>query len=327
MTTKEARNSMLQGLLYTFVFTLLLFAIPLVNPWLALFFILLLPAVPALQATKQNFPYVIFYAVLGIATIGMFSQALMLTAMCLYCIGLGLGWGFKNQIISSSSGEEVKPPHTADQILVPAFCGAIVGTLLLMLLMPVFTGSSLLENLESVFLTTSEAITEIPGVDMEIATQTQGYILQLLDNLRANLVYALCSLALFVTIVSYTLTRFVLVRLKTALPTLPAFSLWELPSRIIFILLLTLLPVMFSAENTSWPLVFCDSLNQLLLLLCAILGLAVVDFFLQQWRFPLFLRVALRPVIFFAPTMQSILLLIGMLDIGLDVRKLRRIVA
>ena len=328
MPSKDTSGVFIHGIGNTVIFAVLLTAMPFLPSGLALILLLLLPAIPALQAIRLRFTMALCFALLGISAISFISEGMMMAAIWLYCTGLGLGLGFKYQLSVAALDDEkrLRLPLTADQVLVPGFCGAMVGTFLLMLLIPGLTGSSMLLSIDTAFDAVAAQMWELPGVDPEIVTRSIEYIESARIIIQQNLVFLVSSLALFVTLLSYSLSRFVLRRIGTSLPDLPGFGYWELPSRIIIVLLITFMPTFMAKEIVSWPLVLLDSLNQLLLLLCALLGLAVVDFFMQRMRWPSWLRLLLRPVLYFTPTMSTVLILIGMLDISFDMRKLRRVV-
>jgi len=328
MTNKEAAGVMFTGMLYTVLFSLLLFAIPFLPAYVALLLLLLLPAIPAMQAIKLRFSTAVCFAILGISTISMLSEEMMMIAIWLYCTGLGLGWGFKKQLRLAAINAENQQhfPLTADQVLVPGFSGAMIGTLMLMMLIPGLTGTSIQVGLDNALDTMTVQMWELPGIEPDMLARIVANVESSRVIIQDNLVFMLCSISFFVTLLSYYLSRFLLHRLGTNLPNLPGFSYWELPSRLIMVLLVTFIPSLMAESSGIWPLVFINSLNQLILLLCALLGLSVIDFFLMQWRWPSWLRCLLRPVIYITPTMSTILILIGMLDISFDMRKLRRMV-
>jgi uncharacterized protein YybS (DUF2232 family) len=104
------------------------------------------------------------------------------------------------------------------------------------------------------------------------------------------------------------------------LPPLP-FWQWTVPEPLVFGLIAALLIKVLAPEN-HWSDIVADNLVVFFSVLYTFAGMTIVSYYFQRWRFPGMVRI-LGYVAILMLTYNSICLL-GVLDIWLDFRKLKR---
>jgi len=101
----------------------------------------------------------------------------------------------------------------------------------------------------------------------------------------------------------------------------PDFSLWALPEKLIWLVIISALCIM-----VPWQPLPKIGINGILLLavIYCFQGMSVTVFFMQKWRVPLLLRSFIYVMIIFQSFGTLALLFLGVADIWLDFRKLRQ---
>lgn len=101
----------------------------------------------------------------------------------------------------------------------------------------------------------------------------------------------------------------------------PRYRTWQLPERLVWLViagaLLALLPL---GSLKIWGINLLISLS----IVYCLQGLAVFSFFVHKWNVPLFLRSFLYVMIVFQSLGTILLLAVGLADVWLDLRKLKR---
>jgi len=316
---------LVEGLFFATLFVVILYLVQHVPPLISILALLVLPTIPAVYSLRQRFGVAVGFALCTISLLALFSETLMLMAIWLYFAGLGLGWGFRWQMVTGLRNNPTYDDllHKALEVVLPGFAGAMVGTATLVGLVPTLTGSPLASTLASSLEQTFSYIASFSQEGAQAAEAVRRLAL-LKEEIMANTLFYFCVGAMLVTFCSFMATRFLLLHSGMPLPFLPRYNLWTLPQRTMMVLMTTFLPLLFASENGGWHLFLLDSINQFILLLCILLGVAVQDFYLQRWRCPKWLRLVLRLLVMLMASLQTVALLLGMLDVGFDLRRLKR---
>ena len=326
MPARGSIHYMLEGLLYTVLFVVFLLLVLVIPPVMGMVVFIFLPAIPAVHIVRHRLFDALCFSVVAVAFLSTLSYHLMFLAILLYCTGLGLGLGFKDIAMSLSlekpdgNGKQVR----AYRVFLPGFAGAMVGLLLLTVMLPPVLETSIPILAEETLTASLAAASSLPNMTPEIQAELEQATASAIDMVTNNQLYMLSTTALFATFICFLAARVCMRRLRLPVHPQPNFANWWLPPRVITFIMLTFLPSIFMEETSNWFYVLSFSINQLLLLLCVLLGLAVLDHLLTGWRCPKPLRLLVRPLLLLTPPVQIALMLVGMLDVGFDIRRLRR---
>lgn len=328
MNRQDAVRRLVEGVLLSGCFAALLFSMAYLPMGLGLLFIIVLPVFPALQVYRHGFLTAVGFALVTVSALGLtYDASVMLMALFLYATGLGLGYGLKRQL--SIPNMAVGSGSASAEAYLAGLSGAMLGIMLIVILSPMISGTTLIASFEGAINHNIQSIQQLPA-DFGIVTEEQlnetiRAFQDMRDLFRQNLVLLLSCCALLVSFPAFLITRSLLPRAGVFVPPLPPFRTWQLPRAAMVVTMISFILMFFFEDGSGgWIETLISSINQIMLLLCVFEGIAVADFYLYQWRLPRVLRYLARPFLFMVPLLQSIFLLVGMIDLGFDLRRIRK---
>lgn len=226
--------------------------------------------------------------------------------------------------ITDSIGKRKK----SRDIIIPSSIIFFLSTIMVVIMLRGFSGISLIESLkESVKTYTDLQMTMIE--DMELTNIESFRFRESVDNLYNIVVSILPSffiiLSVIISYTNYYISTIILRRLGLGIRDNPRFSKFSLPRNFIIGSLFMFLVVYLLEKIETIPSDVVE-LNIIVLVvsLLFIQGLSVLNYLLVSLRFHIILRLILLGFTVFVSPLISLLVLVGVLDIIFDFRKLRR---
>ena len=128
--------------------------------------------------------------------------------------------------------------------------------------------------------------------------------------------------SLFIGFIAYYLVSSMGSRLTPRITAPVPFWRWMIPEPVVFGVVLGAGMVAFAPAGTLWEIVG-DNLLVLFGLVYAFAGLPILSFFFNKWRFPIVARV-LCYFLLFELTFVVVFCVLGVMDVWLDFRKLKK---
>jgi uncharacterized protein YybS (DUF2232 family) len=128
--------------------------------------------------------------------------------------------------------------------------------------------------------------------------------------------------SLFAGFLAYYLVSAIGSRITSRIGAPTPFWKWIIPDYLIFGLILGGMVKLLSPENT-WMEMVGDNLLVVFVFIYTFAGLTITSFYFRKWRFPVIARL-LTYALLFELTFNAVCVLLGVADIWLDFRKLKK---
>jgi hypothetical protein len=128
--------------------------------------------------------------------------------------------------------------------------------------------------------------------------------------------------SLFAGFLAYYLVSVIGSRITSRISLPIPFWQWVVPEHMIFGLILGGAVKLLVPENSGWAMVG-DNLLVLFMFIYTFAGLTITSFYFKKWRFPTIARL-LTYALLFELTFNAVCILLGIADIWLDFRKLKK---
>lgn len=161
-------------------------------------------------------------------------------------------------------------------------------------------------------------------VDAEGEQQLQEFTEQMVRLVPVFIPGSLMVWAMISTLITYLITRAVLIRLNYSVPPVPPFSHWRYPWYSLWGVIIGLVLVL---AGDQWGLTLLDNIGKNILYVFAfaffVLGLSVLSFFMKRWQIMPLVKVIIAIVaVLYLPFFGLGIMIMGMLDPVLNGRRL-----
>ncbi|MCL7747488.1 YybS family protein [Halalkalibacter alkaliphilus] len=166
---------------------------------------------------------------------------------------------------------------------------------------------------------------------MELAQSTLGSFGQTTDQLEQayelinNLVYLapvmIVGMGVTLALITKLLSYFLLKRLGHQVNPLPPFREWSFPKAFLWYYLIILILAMIGAEEGTTMFMVIWNLFPLLEIIIAVQGLAVIFYYFYQKKVTTVVPIVILVAAILLPPLLYIIRIIGIIDLGFDLRK------
>ncbi len=238
-------------------------------------------------------------------------QAVSLTAT-LGLVGVAFGFGIRNRF---------SPTKT----LLLGTVALLVTTVLSVSLSFLFLGVSPFQIQEEM-LEAVRAVSEMYerwGVDEEIVRQTRETLEASFSAFRLVFPAAFVAGALLNSLLNFSVLRMVLNRLGHNVNPLPAFAEWTLPKALLGLYAAGIIGLMLQEQHgIAWVNTIFVNVYLLGTLGLTVQGVATGYHFMTRYKWPKAAKVGVSVYVLFVPLLQTAAVILGMLDLLFDYRKL-----
>jgi len=168
------------------------------------------------------------------------------------------------------------------------------------------------------------------GANEEQVKSAEAFYKQTVEAVKGMHVFALVAFfgsALLSAFVNYTAAYSVLKRLSYDISPVPAFELWRMPWGYLWVFIAGLVTIMYTdGSKDATPGYYLNvvgrNINYAFFILFVLNGLSITHFYFKQYSLNMALRVFFYFLIFFHPLFYMFVLVMGLIDPWMDVRKL-----
>lgn len=163
---------------------------------------------------------------------------------------------------------------------------------------------------------------ESAGVDPETLAKSREEVQAGIDMLGMLLPLLVIMMGLFDTVAGYWLGTRVLRRLGHAVPQLPPFAQWRLPSGFLYLFGFSLVGLYWGGAHDI-PWLYQLSLNGDMLAIFAglVQGLSIAHCLMRHYKLSLFVRAAIYVIVLLNSFLAQLVALTGLMDMLLDYRR------
>lgn len=316
MADSNETRSLIEGALFA-VLTLLIIAIGLYIPMLFFITSMLIPVPTIVMVCRHGFKKALMSLIVAFTLLFMlYADPIIISMLFIQFgpIGLLLGLLFKNQV-------------SAGKTVIAGTITAALITVVVLLLTSTITGINLLsiENqLNDAFeesiklyqdagLIKDEATLNEMKQNMETTSRTVALLLP------GTLVLS----AMFSTLITYFLARAVLIRLKYSVTAVPAFSEWMFPWYTLWGIVIGLALMLFG-DRFAYDVIAAIGKNILYVFgMCfLVLGISVAAYYYKRLPIHNVIKIILVVVLILWPFTPLLLLIVGIMDPLVDLRRL-----
>lgn len=214
------------------------------------------------------------------------------------------------------------------EIIVPSTIIFFLSTILVFIMLKDYSAVSLVEQLEENIMMYTEMQMDIIG-DMELTNIESFRIRSLADDMYNYIISILPSilivLSVFISYINYYFSIIILRRLGLAIRENPRFSKFSLPNNFIMgsLVMFLIVYLLRNIEYIPYDMIYLN-LIVLVISLLFIQGLSVLDYLLIRLRLNTIFRLIIIGLIIFTSPIITFIVIVGVVDIIFDFRKLRR---
>lgn len=258
------------------------------------------------------------------------SAGLIVSMLTQPLVGVGLlvGFGIPGVLMGYMINKKVNP-YTVILLCGIVLSVSMVGEFLLSLKVAGIDGMEFLSTMDSTFrqqLEVSLNIYKQFGVAEERLQELKDYFSQAIELMKYVIPSSLLISGIFFSFIDYKLTRLILKRIGHVLPDIDEFSKWRLVEPYSYILLGTAVLAgaasYFKVPGFNTVVI---NISTILTLIFTIIGISVIVYFARIYGDRYGIPRAFRNIItvFIIISFMQITVFVGILDLGVDFRKLK----
>jgi len=215
--------------------------------------------------------------------------------------------------------------YNFSKTLLVGFVGNAISVFVMYAVLPMILGNNIMDTVDQYFATLGTTTNYLSEIGLGDPEKTQTIIEQMMFAIKILFPSIIIGVAITQTYIYLIISRLVLSRIGYGVVEAKTFSYFRLPNSFVggtlIIILMTFLMKYFNLMDVS---VLTSNLLYLGMMLMIIQGIAVLSFLLEKKGIGNTLRRVIIGIAFYMGFLHTILIMVGMIDLMIDLRKLDR---